>query len=357
MPVATVNPTPVTTVKEYEQQFRRAGLPAFIDDYSASRDVFTRAAPFLTLVFVGEMFGAIDLDWGVWANVGAAAGGLVILILAWAVANVLRGRPPYSLPNDVGKVELALFVLVPALLPLIFGGQWQSALVTIGVNIVLLLLSYGVIGYGLLSIVRWVAVRLVGELGASAVRLARAIPLILGGAVILFLTTELWQVFSDMELSSLIILASFFVGIGVLFLVARLPAEVRRLEGDGPALTRRQRVNVGLVLFVSQALQVLVVALGVGVFFVVLGALAVGPGVREQWIGTSGNLVVDVPVLGGITEELLRVAGGLAALSGLSYAVQMQTDDTYRRLFLDEVEREMRETFRLRAEYVRARYS
>ena len=348
------------TVDDYERQFRRAGLPAFIDDYSASRDVFTRAAPLLTLVFLGEMLGAIDLDWSPLANVAAALGGLLILIAAWAVANVLRGRAPYTLPQDVGKVELALFVVVPALLPLIFGGQWTSALVTAGVNLTLVLVVYAVVGYGVLSIVRWVSVRLIGELGASAVRLARAIPLILGGAVILFLTTELWQVFAEIPLAHLALLAGFFVAIGTLFLAARLPAEVRRLEDDATQLTRRQRINVGLVLFVSQALQVLLVSAGVAAFFVVLGALAVSDGVRESWIGGNGNVLVALPVLGNdveITEELLRVAGGLAALSGLSYAVQMQTDDTYRRLFFDEVEREMRATFRARAEYVRARYS
>jgi hypothetical protein len=348
------------SVSDYERQFRRAGLPAFIDDYSASRDVFTRAAPLLTLVFLGEMLGAIDLDWSWIANVGAAFGGLAVLVLAWAVANVLRGRTPYALPHDVGRVELALFVLVPALLPLLFGGQWLSALVTAGANLALLAVIYGVVGYGVLSIIRWTAVRLVGELGASAVRLARAIPLILGGAVILFLTTELWQVFADIPLAHLALLAGFFIGIGTLFLAARLPGEVRRLEGDGPPLTRRQRINVGLVLFVSQALQVLLVSAGVAAFFVVLGALAVSDEVRESWIGSGGNVLFTVPLLGSnveLTEELLRVAGGLAALSGLSYAVQMQTDDTYRRLFFEEVEHEMRASFKARADYVRARYS
>lgn len=338
---------------DYERQFRRAGLPFFIEDYSATRDVFTRAAPLLTLVFLGEMFGAVKLDWSFAANVAAAIGGLVILLAAWAASNAARGRRAWALPNDVGRVELALFVLVPALLPLIFGGQWESALVTAGVNLALLALVYAVVGYGLLSIVRWVSIRLVGELGASAIRLARVLPLILGGAVLLFLTTELWQVFADMPLGNLLALAGFFVAIGTGFLAARLPLEVRRLEAAGPALSRRQRVNVGLVLFVSQAIQVLTVALGVGTFFVVLGALAVGPDVREAWIGTQGNVLVDLPVLGGITEELLRVAGGLAALSGLTYAVQMQTDDTYRKVFLEDVEREMRQSFEARAEYVR----
>ena len=54
-----------------------------------------------------------------------------------------------------------------------------------------------------------------------------------------------------------------------------------RLQGDGPTLNPRQRVNVGLVMFVSQALQVLVVSLALAGFFVVFGALTIGPEVAR----------------------------------------------------------------------------
>jgi hypothetical protein len=47
----------------YERQFRRAGLPLFIENYSATGDVFTRALPFLALVFVALVFGAVNLRW------------------------------------------------------------------------------------------------------------------------------------------------------------------------------------------------------------------------------------------------------------------------------------------------------
>lgn len=53
---------------EYERHFRRSGLPLFIEDYSASEDVFTRALPLLGLVFVAEMLGAIELDWPLLLN-------------------------------------------------------------------------------------------------------------------------------------------------------------------------------------------------------------------------------------------------------------------------------------------------
>jgi hypothetical protein len=54
----------------------------------------------------------------------------------------------------VGRVELAAFVVLPAILPLAFGGQWRSALVTGAANAALLGLIYAVVGYGILSNLR-----------------------------------------------------------------------------------------------------------------------------------------------------------------------------------------------------------
>jgi hypothetical protein len=143
----------------YERGFRRAGLPLLIEDYSAREDVFTRAVPLLSLVFVAEVLGAIDLDWSLWANLAAVLGGLVFVLLALGLVNRARGRHFFSRPDDVGAPELAAFVIVPALLPLVFGGQWRSALATAAGNLALIGLVYAVVGYGLLEIVRWAAAR------------------------------------------------------------------------------------------------------------------------------------------------------------------------------------------------------
>jgi len=112
---------------------------------------------------------------------------------------------------------------------------------------------------------------------------------------------------------------------------------------------------VGLVMFVSQGLQVLVVSLAVGAFFVAFGALTIGAEVRESWIGDNGNALLTLSFLGErvqVTEELLRVSGGIAAISGLYYTIAVLTDPTYREEFLDEITGEMQETFRARAEYL-----
>ena len=344
----------------YERRFRRDGLPLFIQGFSASTDVFNRVVPLLALVFCAEMLGAIDLDWSLWANVAAALGGLAILLVAIGVANKMRGRPFRSVPRTVGRVELALFVLVPALLPLIFGGQFRSALVTAGANLLLLGLIYAIVGYGLLAIVRWVFARLLSQLASALGLLAKAVPLLMIFALLSFTNQEMWQIFSTITTGQFWAILALFLVLGSAFLLVRIPREARSIEreaGEAQApLERRQRLNVGLVMFVSQAVQVLIVSAAVGLFFVAFGLLAINETVRIEWMGFAGDELLAFDLLGErveLTVELLRVSAGLAAFSGFYFAIAMLTDSTYREEFLDELTGDMRDTFRARADYLR----
>jgi hypothetical protein len=348
-------------LEEYERRFRGAGLPLFIEGWNASEDVFTRAVPLFALVFVGEVLGALDRDWSVWANLAAAAGGLAILLSGFGLLNLARRRRFFELPHRVGRLELAIFVVLPALLPLVFSGQVVSAVVTALGNLVLLAVVYVVIGFGLVFIVRWAARQLPRGLTAALAALTRAIPLLLVFSLVLFINTEMWQVFSEMPQAFLAAVAGLLALVAAGFLVGRLPREVALLQGDWPTLRPQQRLNVGLVMFVSQALQVLVVSLALAAFFVVFGALTIGPGVLESWIGSHGTAIgPSLELLGGrlrITEELLRVSGAIAAFGGLYYAIAVLTDATYREEFLEDIVGELRETFRLRGEYLALRGS
>jgi hypothetical protein len=348
----------------YERRFRAAGLPLLIEDYSASEDIFTRVAPLLAVVAFLEVFGAVDLSWPWWANLLTVLGALAILLGALALRNRARGRRALAIPERITTLELAGFVLVPALLPVIFNQQLTSALVTALGNAALLLVAWGVVGFGLLSIVRWAASRLLTQLAASIPLVARAVPLLMLFAVVLFLTTEMWQVFAEIDDASLAAIVGLLVAIGSLFAVGRLPREVDALADQfgggvgGTDLRRAQRLNVAMVLFVSQALQVLVVVFAVGAFFVVFGLLAIDDGVLDAWLGHPGHEIFDLTVAGidiRPTEELLRVATAIAALSGLYYAIAVLTDATYREEFLDEVTGDMRLTFADRSEYLALR--
>ncbi len=130
------------------------------------------------------------------------------------------------------------------------------------------------------------------------------------------------------------------------------------MGSDQPPLNGRQRLNVGLVMFVSQALQVLIVSLVIGLFFAAFGALAIDETLRFDWIGSPGDELFAFDLFGErieVTEQLLRVAAGLAMFSGFYFAIAMLTDSTYREEFLEEVTGEMRDSFRARAEYLKLR--
>jgi len=346
-------------IRELERAFRRAGLPNLIEDYTAAEDVFTRALPFLTLVFLLELFNALDLQFPWWGNVLALLGGAAFALGAFGLLNVARGRRFASIPTRVGRPELAAFVVVPALVPLIFNGQWRSALVTAAVQLVVLGLVYLVVAYGLFSILRWAGGRFVLQLRGSLTLLVRALPLLLFFALITFFTNEYWQMFSSVSDGRYAIALVLFVALGAAFLLTRIPTSVRELEGDsdlaGRPLTRPQRVNVGLVIFVSQALQVLFVVAAVWLFFVVFGALLVDRGIQANWIGRDVEYLrfAWVGTQLHVTRELLRVATGTAAFSGLYYTVAMVVDSNFRDEFVTRITEQMHETFVLRAEYLR----
>jgi len=348
----------------HEARFRRAGLPLLIEGRDADRDIWNHAFPLLSLVFLAELSNGLNFDWGVLANIAAIAGSLALVLGAVTGLNRARGRRALAIPESLGRAELAVFVVLPALLPLVFGGQGTSALVTFAGNLALLGLIYAVLAYGLVSIVIWAGRRLAGQLASSVLLLARAIPLLLLFSVVLFVNTEMWQVFARMGDGSLVAIVILLVAIGSGFLAARIPREVGRIEADvggaGPPLRRNQRVNVGLVLFVSQALQVLVVSLAIAAFFVAFGLLAISDDVIEAWLGSGGTRIAglgNAELLGleiHLTEELLRVATAIAAFCGLYYSIAVLTDSTYREEFLEELTGEMRDTFAAHTEYVQA---
>jgi hypothetical protein len=346
-------------ITELERSFRRAGLPTFIRGYSA-RQAFAKALPLLTLVFVLEILNALNFDFPFWTNVGFLAGGIGISLGIIGALNVARGQPFFSVPRRVGPAEMLVFVLVPSLLPLLFGGQVTSAVVTLIGNTLLLGLVYLVLGFGAVSILEWAVRRFVSLFAASLSVLVRALSLLLFFLLVIFFSTETWQIWTLPPAPKFIAAAGLFVLLAAGFLLLRLPQSVRDLEREADLqdehLSRPQRVNVGVVMFLSQFLQVVFVASAVWLFFVVFGSLLVSAGVREVWLGTSGAEVWRIPFFGDtvvvITVQLLRVATGMASFAALYYAVATQLDEAYRDEVVEQIAEQLKETFARRAEYL-----
>lgn len=372
-------------VADVERWFLSRGLPHFIDHYSASRDVFTRALPILTLILVLELFGALNLAWPWWLNLLVGVASVAALLAVWALTNRLRQRAAFARPDRVGAAEVGVFLVVPAALPLLAGGQRLTAVNTLAGNLLLLGIIYLGTSYGVVPMTRWAATRLWAQLGALVGLMVRALPLLLLFVVFLFLTPELWEVAASMDGPFLAIAVGLFVGLGVIFVVGRIPEEVGQLarfddgeelaglvagtpaehlpgarstEPSPPApLGRRQWGNVGLVLLFSQGVQVIFVSLMIWVFLVVFGLIAVAPETASSWVGHDVERLLHGVLWGrgvALTVELLQVATLLAAVAGFSFTLSLLTDNAYRQDFLHDVVREVRQAFAVRAVYLRS---
>lgn len=368
----------------------RRGLPHLIDDYSATEDVLTRTAPFLTLVVFAELFLAFGDRWAGWSQVVAFVAGVGAMVAALAVVNRVRGRRPLQLPDDVGLLELILYLGLP-LVPTAIGSESSVGdnLVTILItNLVILGLAYVITSWGLFPMMRWSAGQITRQIGDVATLAMKSLPILLVFSAFIFLNAEMWQVANDFTLPYFGLVAVLIAGIGGAFVVVSVRritvnlarfdewADVRRrcvdtpvatmvpADGagppDAPALGRRAEFNVGMLLFVAQTIQIALVAIVITAFYIVFGLLTVREGTLEQWttateLTRSTDWALYWNVLGGelvFTRQLVLVSAFIGMMSGLQFAVQVVTDEAYRAEFAEDMTAEVREALAVRTVYL-----
>ncbi len=372
-----------------ERWFLRQGLPHLIDDYRASTDVFTRAIPFLVLVFLFNVFGAFGDRFTGWSQAGVAVLSALIILGLAVLVNLLRGRRALQLPDDVGPVELAVFTFVPVVPALLFGDQPAVGVAGIvAFNLVVLAVVYVVVGYGLVPTTVWAFGQTWRHLSQILTLMGRALPFVLVFSAFLFLNAELWQVARDFTTLSFAVTVGLLLLVAAAFVALRIPKEIDGIarfeswsrvcelaDGSGspltgrdpetltgrcdPPLSRADRLNVGLVVLFNLGLQIVLVSAAIGLFYVVFGVFAVREDTIVAWTSLTELGSQDVVAsfdLGGtdlvLTVELIRVVGFLAAFSSLQFAVAAVTDRAYREEFFDEVTGEVRRALAVRSIYL-----
>jgi hypothetical protein len=241
---------------------------------------------------------------------------------------------------------------------------------------------------------RWAARRALRELDLLLPLVTRALPLLLLFMTFLFINTEVWQVASALPRPSLYAVVLLFFGVAMAFLLTRLPEEVRQVQkaaagdavadvcrgtpleerakalvqvrrtvnglrpGADPAdepLTATQRVNLLLVLLVTQAFQVVMLVVAVFAFFIAFGLLAIRPAVVLAWTGHEPTpivwnlwfVVLHLPV----SSELYQVSVFLSAFAGLYFTVYAISDAGYRAQFFGELSRGLEQAIGVREVY------
>jgi hypothetical protein len=370
-------PTDPERLRAVEGWFAKRGVPHFIAHYDARTDIWTRAVPVLVVAYLAGGLNALRLgEWSLARNLAAAAAVVVILLATWSLTSRLRHRPAFALPTEIGPPELAVFVLGPALPSFVFG-QWGDAVQAVIEGGVVLTVIYIATSYGLIPLLGWAAGHAASQLGLFINTLVRVLPLLLLFITFLFINAEVWQVAGNLTGWAYWAVLSIFFVLGAVFVLSRVPAlltglatfadwaEIRSLVAETPAdglcdlpaagrpdgaeLRRRERLNLGLVSILSQGIQVTLVVGAVFGFFTLFGLLAIPTETAESWTGAS----ID-PLLGTrhvITEPLLRVAGFLAAFTGMYFTVVLSTDSTYRAEFAEDVAPRIRQALAVRAAY------
>jgi hypothetical protein len=227
-------------------------------------------------------------------------------------------------------------------------------------------------------IARWAAGRALGSLGLLVPLTTRALPMLLLFITFLFLNTEVWQVADALSPGVLGGSVLFFGLAAVFFLVSRLGEELddvddlddveavvaacagTPVEDDALSLADRgealavdsqvvglEKANLVLALVIAQAVQVLLLACAVSLFFVVFGSVAIDDTVITSWIGSEPTYLVGHLV----SVQLLKVAIFLGSFSGLYFTVYAITDATYRQQFFTEILRELERAVGVRAVY------
>jgi hypothetical protein len=214
----------------------------------------------------------------------------------------------------------------------------------------------------------------------------RALPFLLLFITFLFINTEVWQVASSLSRGLLWSCVAIFVLLAVAFLAPSFDKEIARLgaEVEGPRLAAScegtpvasaareileephlaeqvagirlpglQRRNLMLMLFITQAFQVVSLALIVFAFFVVFGSVAIQPSVIESWVGHPPTY--ETGGLHLVSNELFSVSVFLSGFAGLYFTVQAVIDQNYRREFFSRIEEDLQRAIGVRKVYVALR--
>jgi hypothetical protein len=372
-----------------ETWFVRRGLPYFIEDRKATEDVFTRALPLLQVYFVGNLMVVLSLHLSALQRFGGAVLGVALLVLLYMVRNILKGEKFLSLPNRIGWLEIAGFTVIPPIVAYVSRHRAKDALIDLAVDIGVVLLT-SLLASALLPLARWAARRTFQELGEVFDLAAKALPLVFLFNSFLFISGDVWEFAGGASMSRARLwgVVGLFAGFTVLFLLYRLPDEVRRVaahddrasiaeacrqtpmdgvvehvvlhEGTLP-LSRAQRINVLLVLFVGQMLQVVLLGVLVFVFFICFGRLAISTTVMNDWTKEPANHTDAVNVFGhalqnyiglNIDNRLWQVSMFLGAVSAFFFAISSMTDDAYKEQFYARMNRELETAIQVRRVYL-----
>ena len=305
---------------------------------------------------------------------------------------------PYFVPEERTAARAALrprralpLMLLVLLVAAALGGLlgWFSDQVSAAPALWLTLAVLGGVVYAMTAlrarpILSWALGRTFSSLRLLLSTASRALPLLLVFVTFLFINAEAWEMTSELPFGRLWLAVLLLLGLGMVFLLVRLPEEVdhtddavddsflaRACRGTpleqpcvdlvadpdaDPAsyaeVTGYERWNLIAALLIIQTAQVVVLVVAVFVFFLLFGSLIMPETVQGSWTGKD---IRSFPYLDSVSTQLVKVSLFLASFSGLYFTVSAVTDETYRKQFFAGVTDELERAVGVRAVYLALR--
>jgi uncharacterized membrane protein len=295
----------------------------------------------------------------------------------------LRRHPPFGHGARLDLLDIAAIGFVPGVAAALIHGQPEAVIgvggfVLLGVGVI-----YLVTGFGLLEIAGWALGYLRAQLGQIATLVARTLPVLLILVVFLLFASELWQAANTLGGWDLVAVIALLLAVATVLVVSRARSEVAEIEegrdwatirpllADTPAapferfltgtpatprrLRWQERMNLVVLMLVSQLVQSLFVALLVLLFLVALGVLAIPASVQEVWVGDAVRPVLSFGLFGEprlVSVELLITAGLLGGVSALYFTGLALTDAAFRAEFHARVVGDVEQIMAVHAAYV-----
>jgi hypothetical protein len=363
-----------------ERWFLTNGLPMVLRPGSLLRGVFSRSAPALagfamlmansTLVVGITGKHTINID-GTPTRAEWFVLAVIVLVLplvataGWLVSRVRDQRT---------RRAIAGVSFVIALVGGIIAGPSTLVFVDTVLDVTVLAAIFLCTATGVGSLLGWAARMTVSNLASTGSLLVRALPVLLL-TVLVFFNSPVWTMVSTVGRGRLWLALSFLFLVAVVFLVSNTLGRVRPIllpeaksPGDAQALvgtpfeslpdrprrvplSRTERANVVFVLALSQTIQILTVALVIGLIYLVFGIILISPELLNAWThgGSPDGQFIGMTL--PIPNALIQICMFLSALTFMYLAAKAVSDKEYREQFIDPLLDEVRLTLVARDRY------
>lgn len=344
-----------------ERFFRRRGLPTFIEDYSATEDILTRAWPWLLTFFFIQVGRSLWTSWEPLVATAILAGALSAIALTAALINVHKGKRYYAPPERIGWWSALVFIFVPSLMRINSTAGYIPAIKHIGFNSLIVVGVMGTIGWGLVQTIVWALVRVLGDLGFQLIIVFRQMAAIFLFSFLLFFNQEIWQFVDTAGEARFEALSLVLIFLCCAVIASGSPRLTRQLIGDLATASfpvrPLQKANITILLAVRQLGQILVISVATSAFFAILSALLISPGLLNAW-KISNIALAEIHIWDttfALTETGIYVSGFLGLLAGLNFAAVSMTSKEGREHFMEGLEEEFSSVFQRREKYIHAR--